>query len=35
MAQIFIQSGMWYSRFMHNKKDYCRSTGVLAPTKGK
>jgi len=35
MAQIFIRSGMWYARFMHNKKDHCRSTGVLVPTEGK
>ena len=35
MAQIFDRSGMWYARFMHNKKDYVRSTGVAVSTGGK
>ena len=35
MAQIFERSGIWYARFMHNKKDYFRSTGVAVPTESK
>lgn len=35
MAQIVERSGMWYARFMHNKKDHFRSTGVAVPTEGK
>jgi integrase len=35
MAQVFERSGFWYARFMHNKKDYFRSTGVAVPTEGK
>lgn len=35
MAQVFERSGVWYARFMHNKKDYCRSTGVAVPAEGK
>jgi integrase len=28
VAQIFERSGVWYVRFMHHGKDYCRSTRV-------
>ena len=30
MAQVFERAGMWYARFMHNGKDYFRSTGIPA-----
>jgi len=28
MAQVFDRNGTYYARFMHNGKDYCRSTKV-------
>lgn len=35
MASVFEREGMWYARFMHNKKDYFRSTGVAVANESK
>lgn len=32
MAQVFDRNGIYYARFMHNGKDYCRSTRVSVAT---
>jgi len=32
MAQVFDRNGTYYARFMHNGKDYCRSTKVAVAT---
>ena len=35
MAQVFVRNGIWYARFMHSGKDYCRSTKVRVATGSK
>jgi integrase len=35
MAQVFDRNGTYYARFMHNGKDYFRSTGVAVVPRGK
>jgi integrase len=35
MAQVFERAGTWYARFMHQGKDYFRSTGVAVATGSK
>lgn len=35
MAQVFKRSGVWYARFMHNGKDYFRSTGILVASRSR
>ena len=35
MAQVFERGGKWYARFMHEGKDYARSTGIAVATRSK